>query len=319
MDPVCHTLVGAAIGETGLKHRSRLGLATLVIAANLPDIDVLSLVAGPVTALGFRRGWTHGATAILLLPLALVGLVMLWDRLGRVRHPSLDPVRPKQLVLLAYVGMITHPTLDFMNVYGMRWLMPFVDRWRYGDVLFIIDPWIWAALAAGVYLSRRRWRDDHPTAGRPAVAALAGVAAYIGIMAVAGSAARRMVTAELPRHGVSASARLMVAPVPVDPFRRLIVVEDSSGYRFGTFHWLSTPRVELHNTYIPRNDRLPAALRAAATEQGRTFLHWARFPFFVVSPGADSSVYIVDARYTLDENAGFGAVLIGDGRVESGN
>ncbi|MCH7490789.1 MAG: hypothetical protein IID05_08840, partial [Gemmatimonadetes bacterium] len=126
-------------------------------------------------------------------------------------------------------------------------------------------------------------------------------------------------TAELPRYGVNASARLMVAPVPVDPFRRLIVVEDSSGYRFGTFRWLSTPRVELQTTHIPRNHRLPAALRAAATEQGRTFLHWARFPFFVVSPGADSSVYIVDARYTLDENAGFGAVLIGEWRVESGN
>ena len=127
MDPVSHTLVGAAIGETGLKHRSRLALATLLLAANLPDIDVLSFVGGPVTALGFRRGWTHGALAILLLPLALTGLVMLWDRIGRVRDPSLDPVRPKQLVLLAYVGLITHPTLDFMNVYGMRWLMPNVS------------------------------------------------------------------------------------------------------------------------------------------------------------------------------------------------
>ncbi len=108
----------------------------------------------------------------------------------------------------------------------------------------------------------------------------------------------------------------MVAPVAVDPFRRLIVVEDSSGYRFGTFHWLPTPRVDIHNTYIPRSDHLAAARRAAATEQGRTFLHWARFPFFVVSPAADSAVYIVDARYTVDENAGFGAVLIGDWRVE---
>ena len=319
MDPICHTLVGAAIGETGLKQRTRFGLATLLIAANLPDIDVFSLVGEPDTALGFRRGWTHGAPAIVLLPLALAGLVMVWDRIGRARNPSLDPVRPKQLVLLAYVGLLTHPTLDFMNVYGMRWLMPLVDRWRYGDVLFIVDPWIWAALAAGVYLSRRRWRDDRPTAGRPAIAALAAVAVYIGLMAVAGSAARRMVTAELPGHGVSASARLMVAPVPADPFRRLIVVEDSSGYRFGTFHWLSKPRVEFHNTHIPRNDHLPAARWAAGTEQGRTFLHWARFPFFVVSPSADSPVYIVDARYTLDENAGFGAVLIGDWRLESGN
>src|SRR5688572_20546197 len=39
MDNVCHTLVGAALGEAGLKQRTRYGNVTLMIAANLPDID----------------------------------------------------------------------------------------------------------------------------------------------------------------------------------------------------------------------------------------------------------------------------------------
>ncbi len=43
MDPICHTLVGAALAESGLKKRTALGTATLLIGANLPDMDVLSL------------------------------------------------------------------------------------------------------------------------------------------------------------------------------------------------------------------------------------------------------------------------------------
>ncbi len=42
-----------------------------------------------------------------------------------------------------------------MNTYGVRLLMPFDERWFYGDSLFIIDPWIWLVLAAGVLLARQ--------------------------------------------------------------------------------------------------------------------------------------------------------------------
>ena len=41
MDNLCHTLVGAALAEAGLKRRSPYGTATLLISANLPDVDAL--------------------------------------------------------------------------------------------------------------------------------------------------------------------------------------------------------------------------------------------------------------------------------------
>ena len=51
MDNLCHTLVGAAIGEAGLKHRTRYAQAALMIAANLPDVDVLVFATNlPVAA-----------------------------------------------------------------------------------------------------------------------------------------------------------------------------------------------------------------------------------------------------------------------------
>ena len=50
--------------------------------------------------------------------------------------------------------------------------MPFSSRWFYGDTLFIVDPWVWLALALGVYFSRRRERlrrlsPSVPGPGRP--------------------------------------------------------------------------------------------------------------------------------------------------------
>jgi hypothetical protein len=56
VDNFCHTLVGAAFGEAGLKRRTRFGNPTLMIAANLPDIDVLSFVTD-TNPISFRRGW----------------------------------------------------------------------------------------------------------------------------------------------------------------------------------------------------------------------------------------------------------------------
>ena len=50
MDNVCHTLVGAALAESGLGRRTSLGFATLLIGANLPDLDVLAYLVFVVGA-----------------------------------------------------------------------------------------------------------------------------------------------------------------------------------------------------------------------------------------------------------------------------
>ena len=35
--------------------------------------------------------------------------------------------------------MLGQPLLDWLNTYGVRFLMPFDGTWFYGDALFIID------------------------------------------------------------------------------------------------------------------------------------------------------------------------------------
>ena len=131
-----------------------LATATLVLAANAPDIDVLSYARGEFFALSFRRGITHGWPALLLLPFVVTGVMLMFDRwVRRRRSPDAQPARPLPLLGLSAVGLLTHPSLDWMNTYGMRWGLPFDTAWTYGDAIFIIDPWIWLVLGGAVYLA----------------------------------------------------------------------------------------------------------------------------------------------------------------------
>ena len=158
MDPLAHTLVGASLAETPLGRLSRLAVPTLVLAANAPDIDVVTLALGRDLSLGFRRGWTHGVLAMAVLPLVLGALIVVVDRavarLRRQRAPA--PAGP--VFGLCYVGLLTHPLMDWLNTYGIRFLMPFDGRWFYADTLFILDPWVWLLASAAVVLARSRTR-----------------------------------------------------------------------------------------------------------------------------------------------------------------
>ena len=152
MDPLTHTLVGASLAQTRF-GRTPLGTATLVVGANLPDIDAATYFLGGDLALWFRRGWTHGVLALAVLP-ALLGLVM--HRADQVRcrlDPHATPVPRGRLMGLSYVAVLSHPALDWLNTYGVRLLMPFDGRWFYGDTLLIGDPWVWLLLGTIVLLA----------------------------------------------------------------------------------------------------------------------------------------------------------------------
>src|SRR5688500_7788088 len=113
VDNICHTLVGAAFGEAGLKRQTRFGNATLMVAANLPDLDVL-VFATDLPSVAFRRGWTHGTLAQALLPVALTAVMLGVSRMFPTRGDE-PPARARGLLLLAYIGVLSHVALDLLN------------------------------------------------------------------------------------------------------------------------------------------------------------------------------------------------------------
>ena len=157
MDPLAHTLAGASLAQSGLKRLTPLATATLVIGANLPDADILAGAWGADVSLLLRRGCTHGALAMLVWPPVLAGVMLLVDRLRRRFRPGAEPASVRAIIALSVLGVWSHPALDWLNTYGVRLLMPFSERWFYGDALFIIDPWLWLLLAAGVVIATAGW------------------------------------------------------------------------------------------------------------------------------------------------------------------
>ena len=294
-----------------MARRTALGTTTLLVGANLPDVDVLAYFWGSAADLAFRRGWTHGILALTLWPFALTGAMMLLGgRLSRVRRePPRPALVPGQLLLLSSVAILSHPTLDSLNTYGMRWLMPFSGRWFYGDTLFIIDPWLWLALGFGVMLSPPRRGTT-----RPVRIALWLSFAYVAAMAASTLAARRIAGPEIAAMSGEAVKRLMVSPFPVNPFLRSVVVEQAEVYRTARFRWLERPHLDTASvrTFPKGRSDHPAVQAAAATTVGRRYLGWARFPAFEVEPagGGDFVVRIVDLRYGDPPGARIGSVSI---------
>ncbi len=306
MDNLAHTLAGAALGEAGLKKKTGLGMATLIIAANLADIDALGLLFGE--NLAWRRGWTHGPVAMLMLPPVLVGAMVLFDRRQArrgTRPAERLPLHVGWLLVLAYVSWASHPLLDFMNTYGIRLLMPFSERWFYGDTLFIVDVWLWTALAIGVWLSRRRRRRGAAYPGRPALIGLCVAAGYATAMGVGSITAERLTREVAEARGDGPVRTVVASPGPVNPFRRDVVFGIDDAYGFGVLRWTPSPTLQLDAGLIEKNMDDPAITDARQVKEIADFLYWSRLPFATVERRSDGTIVtIADARYAKAVTAG---------------
>lgn len=302
MDNVCHTLVGAACARAGFARPVRFGAVTSILAANLPDLDVL-VFATDVPSVAFRRGWTHGIAAQALLPALLAVSVAAIARRRRLPSGSgASELRP--LLALSYVGVLSHVFLDYLNNYGVRPLMPFSGRWFYGDAVFIVDPWLWIAFALA-FVAGRRGR----VRGCRLWLAIAGI--YILAMLISAQAARRAVANQWKeRHGAPPAA-LMVGPVPIDPLRKWVIVDAGDHYRTGSFRWLPC-RLQIDPTPIAKNEWHPAVSPARHHRQVAGILVWARFPFWEVSRagGGQWRVTVRDVRFASRARGGFRATAL---------
>ena len=278
MDPLAHTLLGAALAKTRLGRSTPLAMPTLVLAANVPDVDVAAYFWSSDAALAFRRGLTHGPLGLALLP-ALVAIVVWlagrrWGRYAassrsaataavghaehddpsraapdpgdwahrRPAHPGpahraaahpepahpaaarrhtaaagAAPVELAPLLALSYLGALTHPALDWLNTYGVRFLHPFDTRWFYGDALFIVDPWMWLVLGGALFLAHRTSRRSLVLYASLAVVATvlvvgaadstAGKALWVaGLLAVVSARATGRPRTERARQAVATAA-----------------------------------------------------------------------------------------------------------------
>ena len=159
MDGLTHSLVGLTSAKAGLDRLSPYATVACILSANAPDSDVVSVFfGGPWILLQEHRGITHSIIGTLalgfLIPTILFGIersIVRW----RKKPPR---IQYRGLLLASLIGAATHPLMDWTNNYGVRPLLPWNGKWFYGDLVFIVDPYLLLVLGGAAFLltSNRR-------------------------------------------------------------------------------------------------------------------------------------------------------------------
>jgi len=323
MDPLTHTLTGLALSRAGLKRLSAHATPVLLLAANAPDIDIVTAPWGAVDYLHYHRYITHALLAIPVMALLAVLAVRPFAR---------KPFNWKLTYLVALAGAASHPLLDWMNAYGIRLFLPFSGKWYALSLWSLPDYWIWGMLllaAVAPWFSRLVMSEigARPGSGRGwAIAALCFLVFYGAGRYILHERALAVLDARL--YDGLTPLRVAAEPGPLNPFRWRGIVETGPFYAICEVNLLeefdpAAGRV----LYKPEPDPRQAAAAAAArkTEAFRVFLDFSQVPYWrfseVEQPENGILVEVVDLRFGTPARTGFAvrAVVDGAGRVvESG-
>jgi inner membrane protein len=315
LEPITHFLTGACLGRTGFNRKTALATATMTLAAEAPDVDVLGNFKDPIFGFAHHRGFTHSFLGLVLVEAAVVGLMyLLWRVRGsKIKDPNLPP-RWGLLFLFSYLTGLTHLLLDFTNNYGVRPLWPFSEKWYSWDIVFIIEPVILILLTAALVLP---WffslindeigvRRKGPKGRLAATLALLGVVALWGVRDYEHRRAVNGLEARLYSGGEP--IRVSAYPYWLNPFRWYGLVETQNFYA-GMLVDSSIPDVDpdgkMRIRYKPAET--PVTLAAKQSYLGRVYLDWAKYPVTetepVEAPGPGYVVRFRDLRFDYPDQA----------------
>jgi len=306
VDNITHTLVGLMMSRSGIDRKVAHAAPLMMIAANIPDVDVISLLGGPVTYLEWHRGYTHALASAPLMALI----------------PPLLLLRRGRLTPWAYgfslLGVLSHLVLDWTNIYGIRMLLPFSDAWPRLDMTDVVDPWILAvlilAVVAPAFVKMVSSEISSKKAAGPtrgwAWFALIAILGYEGLRFTAHERALAVMGAHLYNSSIdngSIARRITALPSRGSPLRWNGVVEGDG--------FVSIVHVDLTGEFDPRSGRIdygasgsPAIETAKGARAFRVFGKFCQLPFWKTSPLADGTlVELIDLRFGTPQNPGFEA------------
>jgi inner membrane protein len=308
MDNVTHSLVGLMMSRSGIDRIIPRAAVTMILAANMPDIDVAAGFGGRLNYLAWHRSYAH---ALLSAPvMALLPLLLVWAVLRQ---------RPSFLAyLFSVIGVLSHLVLDWTNGYGIRMLLPFSARWLRLDQTDVVDPWILAilflALAAPALAGLVGSEIGSKTGKGPkrgwAWFALFVILSYEGARYVAHARALAVMGAHL--YNGTIAQRLTALPSRSNPLRWRGVAEGPG--------FVDVVPVDLAEQFDPSEGRIdyspepsPAMVAASHTAAFEAFARFDQVPLWKTTPLADGTlVELLDLRFGTPEHPGFEASAIVD-------
>lgn len=312
MDNLTHSLVGLFLARAGFKRATPYGTAVLVVAANAPDIDVVSWFWGRPTWLHWHRNITHSLLGAPVMAILTVALIALLCRRQKIRWwPAF---------LIALAGVASHLLLDLTNVYGVRLVLPFSGHWTHWDITPVLDYGVWAILLLGVIapaLSRLVGSEigEHvPGKGNAgwAVAALLLLTVYDYARSVFHERASNVMDSRI--YNGLAPRRVGAFPTP-NPMVWRGMAEMSNGYVDVPVDLRSSFHATDEVTYY-KPPRTPAMQAAMATYPFQMLAEFVQYPLWVLQPLLDADggtrVSLIDLRFGTPQQAGFAATAFVD-------
>jgi inner membrane protein len=291
MDPLTHGLAGTVIFNLGFRRKAAFWV--LLLSSLAPDFDYITRFWGLDIFLRYHRGITHSIFASIIISI-MIGFIF-----GRKK----DFIYYSFLAFLAYTA---HLFMDLTNQYGTRILAP-LDWHPYSlDLMFIIDPYITAALLLSVILS-------YVNKKRTAVIALITVfviMTYGGVRYYLHG-----VTRDFLRDRLDANT-YKVCPLPNDFLRWWFIAKSGNEIKVG-FADLFTQRICIQETYRTNNND-PLIERSKDTRVVHNFLYFARYPYAEVLREKEKTIVIWrELAYSFRAGDHFVAKVIYDkeGRV----
>jgi inner membrane protein len=279
LDNLAHTLIGIGVARSGLSRRFGPGTtATLAIASNLPDLDVLWTIFDPWDRFMLRRTHSH---AIVALPVLASLLALVLRR--RYRHQSFGA-----LFGLSALGIALHLLFDLVNSFGVVLLWPFTLRRFELASVFIIDLFIWAASLAPIVAGRWLSEPRRLLAYRLSVASL-GI--YVVLCLAAHAQAEAIVRDDLARRSIHPRT-LRVFPEPLGPHRFRSAALTENGWEVSLCSLLrGIERREM----IPTQPDAPRVAEVRAAPRGRKLDWFMAAPVWTLRP--DGGVEVYDLRF----------------------
>jgi inner membrane protein len=301
MDPITHTLTGYCLSQAGFNRKTRNATVTLLVAANLPDIDAVSRLGGSLAYLEYHRGPTHSLVGITVLA-ALTAAVVYALRKDAPPGRNSPPLSAKWLFLGCWAATASHLLLDLTNSYGVRLFWPWSNRWYAADIESMVDPVLLALLIAALgFPALLRLISEEVGARKSgmqqgAVVALGLMAALWGLRYVTHE---RALTALSSRtyHGEDA-VEVAAFPTPANPFVWTGVAETQSAIEVLPVNAINGGLDTESELVFYKPKPSPALGAALKTRTLKVFMSFARFPWAQVEPwGSGWRVTVRDLRY----------------------
>ncbi|MFN8009233.1 MAG: metal-dependent hydrolase [Terriglobia bacterium] len=297
MDNLTHTLYGYALAKAGLDRTAKHATLALLIGANLPDVDLLTLVNGQTNYLRYHRGITHSITGMLILSLLLSCCLLRFQKTG---SPGERQKRFWGLFLASFIGTGSHVLLDYTNSYGIRPLLPFKGDWYSLDLVFILDPWILVIFTVGLGMSALFRLINQEIGARPASLQRGAIFCLVLITGywISKEFSRNSALQELGQQSYFSGQATSIGAFPefMNPFAWYGVVETPKAYHLRTAGWslpLATA-AEIRDRTLFKPEKAEVVQAVEQAPEGKVFVGFARYPLFQVVP--TSTGYSVEAR-----------------------